>query len=131
MTDSIQYKIIQHLLVALIAGGLIGLERSYHGRPAGFRTHALVCVLGSMLMLVTVYQADWYAHGGDGSHQHRSDAHGAGHHDRHRLPRRRRDHQGRPVGARPDHRGLDLDDGRDRHPGRHRLLLPGGRRSRC
>ena len=51
---------LQHLLGALLAGGLIGLERSYHGRPAGFRTHALVCVASSMLMLVTLYQAHWF-----------------------------------------------------------------------
>ncbi|MFL6718960.1 MAG: MgtC/SapB family protein, partial [Burkholderiaceae bacterium] len=53
-------NILLHLLVALVAGGLIGLERSYHGRPAGFRTHVLVCVSSSMLMLVTLYQANWY-----------------------------------------------------------------------
>lgn len=29
---------------ALLAGGILGLERSFHGRPAGFRTHALVCL---------------------------------------------------------------------------------------
>lgn len=48
-----------HLLGALIAGGLIGSERSFHGRPAGFRTHTLVCVTSSLLMLVTVYQWQW------------------------------------------------------------------------
>lgn len=48
-----------HLAGALIAGGLIGLERSYHGRPAGFRTHTLVCVASSLLMLVTLYQGHW------------------------------------------------------------------------
>ena len=32
------------LASALAAGSLIGLERSVHGRPAGFRTHALVCL---------------------------------------------------------------------------------------
>jgi len=52
--------ILQHLLIALAAGGLIGFERSFHGRPAGFRTHALVCVASSALMLVTVYQAHWF-----------------------------------------------------------------------
>jgi putative Mg2+ transporter-C (MgtC) family protein len=52
--------ILQHLLVALGAGGLIGFERSYHGRPAGFRTHTLVCVASSALMLVTIYQSHWY-----------------------------------------------------------------------
>lgn len=48
-----------HLLGALVAGGVIGLERSYHGRPAGFRTHALVCLASSLLMLVTLYQWKW------------------------------------------------------------------------
>ena len=36
------------LLLALFAGGIIGMERSYHGRPAGFRTHALVCTASSL-----------------------------------------------------------------------------------
>ncbi|HSQ15307.1 MAG TPA: MgtC/SapB family protein [Candidatus Binatia bacterium] len=52
--------ILARLLVATIAGGLIGLERTYHGRPAGFRTHTLVCVASSLLMLVTMYQAKWF-----------------------------------------------------------------------
>ena len=47
------------IVVALIAGALIGYERSYRGRPAGFRTHALVCMASAMLMLVTVYEAHW------------------------------------------------------------------------
>jgi putative Mg2+ transporter-C (MgtC) family protein len=50
-----------HLVSALFAGGLIGLERSYHGRPAGFRTHALVCMASSLLMLVTLYHGRWFA----------------------------------------------------------------------
>jgi putative Mg2+ transporter-C (MgtC) family protein len=45
--------------VALLVGGIIGLERSFRGRPAGFRTHALVCVASALLMLVTVYQSAW------------------------------------------------------------------------
>lgn len=53
--------IISRLLVALSAGGLIGLERAFHGRPAGFRTHSLVCVSSSLLMLLTVYQWDLMA----------------------------------------------------------------------
>ena len=54
-------NVCMHVLVATIAGGLIGLERSYHGRPAGFRTHTLVCVASSLLMLVTMYQDRWFA----------------------------------------------------------------------
>jgi putative Mg2+ transporter-C (MgtC) family protein len=58
--DREYYDIVEHLLVALAAGGLIGFERSYHGRPAGFRTHTLVCVASSALMLITMYQSHWY-----------------------------------------------------------------------
>jgi putative Mg2+ transporter-C (MgtC) family protein len=52
--------ILEHLFTALAAGALIGLERSYHGRPAGFRTHTLVCVASSALMMITVYQSWWF-----------------------------------------------------------------------
>ncbi|HVK56859.1 MAG TPA: MgtC/SapB family protein [Burkholderiales bacterium] len=58
-TDYIE--ILQHLVYALLAGSLVGFERSYHGRPAGFRTHALVCLSSSLLMLVTLYQARWFS----------------------------------------------------------------------
>jgi putative Mg2+ transporter-C (MgtC) family protein len=57
--------ILLHLVAALLAGGAIGMERSYHGRPAGFRTHALVCLASSLLMLLTVYQAEWFPPVGD------------------------------------------------------------------
>jgi putative Mg2+ transporter-C (MgtC) family protein len=56
------------LLAALVAGGLIGLERSHRGRPAGFRTHALVCLASSLLMLVTVYELHWIRAGSEGAH---------------------------------------------------------------
>jgi len=49
---------------ALAVGALIGLERSYRGRPAGFRTHALVCLASSLLMLVTVYESQWFTPSG-------------------------------------------------------------------
>jgi len=48
--------ILMHLGLAVMAGGFIGLERTYHGRPAGFRTHTLVCTASSLLMLLTLYQ---------------------------------------------------------------------------
>jgi putative Mg2+ transporter-C (MgtC) family protein len=44
---------------AVVIGALIGFERTFHGRPAGFRTHALVCVASAILMIVTVYQSEW------------------------------------------------------------------------
>ena len=57
--DADSLTITIHLLGALFAGGVIGLERSFHGRPAGFRTHALVCLASSLLMLITLYQLKW------------------------------------------------------------------------
>jgi len=51
--------VMVRIVGALAIGAVIGLERSFHGRPAGFRTHALVCVASALLMLVTVYQNEW------------------------------------------------------------------------
>jgi putative Mg2+ transporter-C (MgtC) family protein len=53
------------LLSAVAAGGCIGYERSFHGRPAGLRTHVLVCLASSVLMLVTVYEDQWVHLAGD------------------------------------------------------------------
>jgi putative Mg2+ transporter-C (MgtC) family protein len=47
------------LLAAVAAGACIGYERSFHGRPAGLRTHVLVCLASAVLMLVTVYEDHW------------------------------------------------------------------------
>ena len=46
---------ILRLTLALLAGGLVGLERSYRGRAAGFREHTLVCISSCMLMLLADY----------------------------------------------------------------------------
>jgi putative Mg2+ transporter-C (MgtC) family protein len=65
MPDSLTFVSYENLVMmgrivgALAVGAAIGFERSFHGRPAGFRTHALVCVASSLLMLVTVYQNEW------------------------------------------------------------------------
>jgi len=58
--DNEYLEISFRLVAALAAGGIIGLERSYRGRAAGFRTHALVCLASSLLMLVTVYEQQWF-----------------------------------------------------------------------
>lgn len=44
---------------AMTAGGLIGIERTYHGHPAGFRTHILVCLTSCLLMLAAMHQSTW------------------------------------------------------------------------
>lgn len=47
------------LLAAVLAGGLIGFEREWRGRAAGFRTHILVCLSSALLMEAAVSQGAW------------------------------------------------------------------------
>jgi len=58
MTEEHAVMVVR-LLAAVLVGGVIGFERSFHGRPAGFRTHTLVCLASTALMLVTVYEWQW------------------------------------------------------------------------
>ncbi|MGH7028331.1 MgtC/SapB family protein [Brevundimonas sp.] len=44
---------------AVVAGGLIGVEREWRGQAAGFRTHILVSLASALLMLAAMSQADW------------------------------------------------------------------------
>ncbi len=44
---------------SIVAGGVIGLEREWRGRAAGFRTHILVSLASALLMLAAMSQADW------------------------------------------------------------------------
>lgn len=50
-----QWEILLRLVLAVAAGGLIGLEREIHGRAAGFRTHILVCLGSTLIMLLSIY----------------------------------------------------------------------------
>jgi putative Mg2+ transporter-C (MgtC) family protein len=49
---SIYAQIAAQLGAAWLAGGLIGFERSFHGRAAGFRTHALVAIASAAAVMV-------------------------------------------------------------------------------
>jgi putative Mg2+ transporter-C (MgtC) family protein len=60
-------EIVLRLAGALALGGALGLERSYHGRPAGFRTHALVGLASGALMLIPFYEGRWFR-AADGVH---------------------------------------------------------------
>ncbi len=46
-------EMILRLLLGALFGGIIGFERQVHGRPAGFRTHMLVCLALVLLMIVS------------------------------------------------------------------------------
>ncbi len=43
------------LLLAMICGGVIGIEREFKRRPAGFRTHILICIGAAMTTLTSQY----------------------------------------------------------------------------
>ena len=51
---------IFRLVLAGFLGGLIGIERERHGRPAGFRTHILLATSSSLLMMLSQYMYDLY-----------------------------------------------------------------------
>ncbi|MBQ6686360.1 MAG: MgtC/SapB family protein, partial [Firmicutes bacterium] len=48
-------SVFLRLTLAMILGGLIGLERGRMRRPAGFRTYLLVCLGASLTMILSQY----------------------------------------------------------------------------
>jgi putative Mg2+ transporter-C (MgtC) family protein len=48
------------LVLAVIAGGLVGLNRERQNQPAGFRTHVLICLGATLLMVLSVYIPQTY-----------------------------------------------------------------------
>jgi putative Mg2+ transporter-C (MgtC) family protein len=46
-------EIILKLLLAIALGGIIGLERETSQKPAGLRTHILICVSSAMMMVLS------------------------------------------------------------------------------
>lgn len=53
--DISYWEIALRLILAVIFGGLVGFERETHNRPAGFRTHILVCTGSALIMMVSAY----------------------------------------------------------------------------
>ena len=65
LRDMTTLSVAVRILLAVICGGIIGLEREYKRRPAGFRTHILICLgaamttlTGQYLVLVMNYNTD-------------------------------------------------------------------------
>lgn len=50
-----EISVIFRILFAMFLGGIIGLEREKSKRPAGFRTHILVCVGAAMTALIGLF----------------------------------------------------------------------------
>ena len=48
-------SLLLRLLLAMLFGGTIGLERERRGRPAGLRTYMLVCIGASLTIMLSQY----------------------------------------------------------------------------
>jgi uncharacterized membrane protein YhiD involved in acid resistance len=53
--DNVLWVTLLRLGFAVFCGGVIGLERGRKRRPAGFRTHMLVCLGAALAMLISQY----------------------------------------------------------------------------
>ena len=49
------WSVIARIVLAVLCGGLIGIERETKRRPAGYRTHTLVCLGAAITMLTSQY----------------------------------------------------------------------------
>ncbi len=49
------YEILFRLVLAAVLGGVVGLEREVHGRPAGIRTYLLLCMGSALIMVVSEF----------------------------------------------------------------------------
>ena len=50
--------VLFRILLAAIAGGIVGVERGLHGRAAGMRTHMMVCLGAALTTLLGVYNVE-------------------------------------------------------------------------
>lgn len=55
------------LALAALLGGIVGFEREHQNRPAGLRTHVLVCVGSALVMQVSLYMYDMTVRQGYGN----------------------------------------------------------------
>ena len=56
--NTITYEFVLRLFVAAILGGVIGLEREYRAKEAGFRTHFLVALGSGLFMILSQFCFD-------------------------------------------------------------------------
>src|SRR3990167_721881 len=58
--DRLQWLIIERVLVAFVAGVVVGLDRERSGKAAGIRTQMLVCVGSALMASISVYLGEAY-----------------------------------------------------------------------
>ena len=52
MADLTLGEIVIRLILSTAFGGVVGFERQYKNRPAGMRTHILVCIGATIIALI-------------------------------------------------------------------------------
>ena len=57
------FSILLRLCLAILCGGIIGIERGRKGRTAGFRTHVLVCMGSTLTVLTNQYMIQVFGNG--------------------------------------------------------------------
>ncbi len=55
LRDVTTISVLFRLFLAVVCGGVIGIEREHKRRPAGFRTHILICLGASMTTLTSQF----------------------------------------------------------------------------
>lgn len=58
-------SVMLRILFSVICGGFIGLEREYKRRPAGFRTHILICLGACMTTMTSQFLSFVWGYGVD------------------------------------------------------------------
>ena len=58
MFETLEFEMLTRLFLAAVLGGVVGIERGSGDRPAGLRTHVLVCTGSALIMLVSMYAFD-------------------------------------------------------------------------
>lgn len=53
--DMTVWGVAARLVAAVLCGGLVGLEREFKRRPAGLRTHILICLGAAITLLTNLY----------------------------------------------------------------------------
>ncbi len=56
MRELNMFSILFRLTLAMLIGGILGMERGRKHRPAGFRTYMLVCIGAALTMLISQYE---------------------------------------------------------------------------
>ena len=58
LNDYMELMISVRVVLAILLGFVLGIEREMYKRPAGLRTHILVCIASCLIMLVSMYGFD-------------------------------------------------------------------------